>query len=280
MRTKSSTSSRFPLLIEASELLAILQEENVVVVDLSMPGIHKAGHIPGAVWLSYPAILHQHDDTDCDVPPADKLSEAFSALGIKPEHHVVAYDSQGCPMAARLLWTLEEIGHLNFSMLNGGWAAWKAAGLAEELTLNQLPRSEYLVQCSGHCNILRDEILQKMHDSNVVVLDTRTAEEFTNELVITDRGGSIPGAVHFDWMKAVQENDAMRMRPVTELQAQMTALGVTANKAIIVYCQTHMRSSYVYIMLKTLGYNQVRGYAAGYSEWGNALDTPITNSVE
>ncbi|MDQ1363925.1 MAG: thiosulfate/3-mercaptopyruvate sulfurtransferase [Pseudomonadota bacterium] len=280
MRVKSSATSRLPLLLEPAELFEALSDENVIVIDLSMPGVYRAGHVPGAVWLSYPVILHQHDDTDCDVPPDEKLSEALSALGIKPEHHVVAYDSQGCPMAARLLWTLEEIGHAHFSMLNGGWAAWKAAGLAEEVTARQLPRSDYRVKRSGRCNILRGEIGKKLHDKNVVLLDSRTEEEFTNELVITDRGGCIPGAVHCDWMHAVNENDAMRMRPLDELRIRMESLGVTPDKEIITYCQTHMRSAYLYMVLKILGYTQLRGYAAGYSEWGNALDTPISHAVD
>lgn len=280
MRVKSSASSRLPLLLEPAELLKALSDENVIVVDLSMPGVHKAGHVPGAVWLSYPTILHQHDDTDCDVPPDEKLCEALSSLGVTPEHHIVAYDSQGCPMAARLLWTLEEIGHAHFSMLNGGWAAWKAAGLVEEAATRQLPRSDYRVKRTGRCNILRGEIGKKLHAKNVVMLDCRTEEEFTNELVITDRGGYIPGAVHYDWMRAMNEEDAMRMRPVDELRSQMEALGVASDKEIITYCQTHMRSAYVYMVLKILGYSQVRGYAAGYSEWGNALDTPIINAVD
>lgn len=280
MRVKSSASSRLPLLIEPAELLEALHDENIIVVDLSMPGVHKAGHVPGALWLSYPTILHQHDDTDCDLPPDEKLTEALSALGIKPEHHVVAYDSQGCPMAARLLWTLEELGHAHFSMLNGGWAAWKAAGLVEDTATRQLPRSDYRVRRTGRCNILRGEIGKKLHDKNVVLLDSRTEEEFTNEMVITDRGGYIPGAVHYDWMHAVNEEDAMRMRPVDELRTRMEVLGVTPDKEIIAYCQTHMRSAYVYLVLKILGYTQVRGYAAGYSEWGNALDTPISNAVD
>lgn len=280
MRVKSSASSRLPLLIEPAELIEYLHDDNVIVVDLSMPGVHKAGHVPGAVWLSYPNILYQHDDTDCDVPPDEKLTEAFSALGIQPHHHVVAYDSQGCPMAARLLWTLEEIGHASFSMLNGGWAAWKAAGLAEETETRTLPRSDYQAKRTGRCNISRGEIGKKLRDKNVVLLDSRTEEEFTNELVITDRGGYIPGAVHYDWMRAMNEADAMRMRPAEEIRAQMLAMGVTPDKKIVAYCQTHMRSAYVYMVLKILGYTQVCGYAAGYSEWGNALDTPISNAVD
>jgi len=265
-----------PLLIESHELNEVLNNDNVVVIDLSLPSVHKEGHIPGSLWVSYPSILHPHDDTDCDIPPDEKLTKTLSELGLKPEHHVVAYDSQGCPMATRFLWTLEELGHKNFSLLNGGWSAWKAAGFAEEKEANVFEPSNYIAKQSGKCNALKDYILSKLDDPGVTILDSRMEEEFTNELVMTDRGGYIPGAIHFDWMSAVDEDDNMRMRSVDELNEILAGLGLSKDKEIIAYCQTHFRSSYVYIMLKILGYPLIRGYAAGYSEWGNDLDTPIT----
>lgn len=280
MRVKSSETSGFPLLLEPAELQGMLGDTNVVVVDLSMLSVYSSGHIPGALWLSYPSILHQHDDVDCDVPPAEKLSETLSQLGVKPEHHVVAYDSQGCPMAARLLWTLDEIGHKNFSMLNGGLASWKQAGFELEMEKRVLPPSDYAVELSGRCNILRDEIEGKLHNENMLLIDCRTEEEFANELVITDRGGYVPGAVHYDWMRAMDEENASRMQPEDKLRIQMQSLGVDHDREVVVYCQTHMRSAYIYIMLKTLGFTNIRGYAAGYSEWGNALDTPIDNALD
>ena len=44
---------------------------------------------------------------------------------------------------------------------------------------------------------------------------------------------------------------------------------------IIAYCQTHHRSSHTYVVLRSLGYPRVRGYAGSWSEWGNRDDTPI-----
>jgi len=52
-------------------------------------------------------------------------------------------------------------------------------------------------------------------------------------------------------------------------------IGVTPDKEIVVYCQTHHRSSHSYVMLKHLGYPHVRGYAGAWSEWGNDPELPI-----
>ena len=51
-----------------------------------------------------------------------------------------------------------------------------------------------------------------------------------------------------------------------------------ADKEVIVYCQTHHRSSHTYIALKSLGYPRIKGYPGAWSEWGNSTDTPVEAS--
>ena len=44
---------------------------------------------------------------------------------------------------------------------------------------------------------------------------------------------------------------------------------------IVVYCQTHHRSSHTFMVLRHLGYERVRGYPGAWSDWGNRQDTPV-----
>jgi len=267
----------FGLFIEAEELEPRLGDENLIVIDISIPQVYKEGHVPGAVHLSYPKIVYAHDNVDCDIPPDKELSKALSELGLKPEHHVVVYDSQHNPMASRLCWTLEDIGHQYFSMINGGLHGWKDCGFPVEAEPNIPVESDYKARQTGLRNATTEYIKSKLDDSNVVILDTRLTEEFTNELLITDRGGKIPGAVHLDWMDNINEDDHFKLYPDNILMENFAKLGVVPEKEIIVYCQTHFRSAHTYEVLKHLGFNNIKGYAAGYSEWGNATDTPIEN---
>ncbi len=66
-----------------------------------------------------------------------------------------------------------------------------------------------------------------------------------------------------------------RIRPRDELMDELAALGVTADKEVVAYCQTHHRSSHTYIVLKSLGFDRLRGYPGAWSEWGNDPATPI-----
>jgi len=266
-----------PILIEPAELVDKLNDPRLLIVDLSYRGAYDQGHVPGAIRLDYPSILNQHDNSDCDIPSNEVLSRSLSAIGLTPEHHVVAYDGQGNPMASRLFWTLEELGHTSVSVINGGWSAWKSEGLPAEQKCNEPRPSNYRAKRTGKALATKEYIRRKIGDPNTVFLDSRTPEEFTNELIITDRGGKIPGAVHFDWLNAVDEENHMRLRPKEAILRALYDLGATPDKEVIPYCQTHMRSSHTYFVLKYLGYKNILGYAAGYSEWGNDTDTPIEN---
>ncbi len=65
---------------------------------------------------------------------------------------MVAYDDEGGGWAARLLWTLELIGHTRYSYLNGGIHAWRDAGLEESTELTAPTPSDY------HAEILNPNV--------------------------------------------------------------------------------------------------------------------------
>jgi thiosulfate/3-mercaptopyruvate sulfurtransferase len=266
-----------PLITDPQSVADKMSEDNILLVDVALENIYQNGHIPGAVRLQFPSILYQHDNCDCDIPPIKQLSDALSILGLRPEHHVVAYDRQGGPMATRFLWTLEALGHKNYSYLDGGLAGWKSAGFDVSTSDSFKPSTNYICTRKGDGLADKQYILSKLGDPNTSILDTRLEEEFTNELVICDRGGNIPGARHFNWEDAIDTENSSSFRPVEELQTYMDKLNLKKDDEIIVYCQTHTRSAHTFYVLKHLGYPNVLAYPAGYSEWGNETDLPIEN---
>ena len=71
-----------------------------------------------------------------------------------------------------------------------------------------------------------------------------------------------------------KENN-MRLKPEAELRALMEERGLTTDKTIVTYCQSHHRSALTYFVLKALSYPKVKGYPGSWSDWGNSEDTPI-----
>lgn len=268
---------RLPLIVEPEELEKHLGEPGLLIVDLSHAVTHRRYHLPGAVFLDYGQLVAAEKPVMGLLPGAERLSRVLSDIGLTPETHVVAYDDEGGGKAARLLWTLDAVGHERYSLLNGGLHAW--AGEEHPLTSEPTPLpapSEYRVAPIRQEPLAdRQYVLNHLEDPEVAILDARSPEEYRGEKRFAERGGHIPGAVNLEWTEGMDQERNLRLKSAEELRRMLADLGVTPDKTVVVHCQTHHRSALSYIMLRSLGYPRVKGYAGSWSEWGNRSDTPV-----
>ena len=160
-------------------------------------------------------------------------------------------------------------------MLNGGIHAWANEGHPLAHAPAEVVPGDYAAEIRGDVSADKDYILARLGDDEVVLLDTRTPEEYHGIKVRAERGGHIPGAVNFNWVEAIDQQRNLRLKPAAELRALLEGVGATPDREIIAYCQTHHRSSHTYVVLKHLGFPRIRGYPGAWSEWGNLPDTPI-----
>ncbi|NOZ11427.1 MAG: sulfurtransferase [Gammaproteobacteria bacterium] len=269
------TARHFPLILPPSELVPRLGEDDLVIVDVDATESFLQGHIPGALHLDYADIIKVSKPAMGLLPDAAQVSSVLSELGIQSDSHIVAYDDEGGGRAGRLLWTLAAMGHKHYSLLDGGIRAWRHDKYPVNQELKEVTKSQYQTTFAGDAVADRDYVLAHLDDKNIALLDTRSPQEYHGEKKLADRVGHIPGAVNYNWVLAMDHRNSLRLRPETELRQEMIELGVTEDKEIIVYCQTHHRSAHTYIMLKALGYPRLRAYPGSWSEWGNLADTPI-----
>lgn len=271
-----SSALNLPLLIEPEALHACLADPAVLIVDLCDRVRYAVGHVPGAVPLDYADLVRMEPPAMGLLPTEAQLSRVLSRLGLTPERPVVAYNDEGNGRAARLLWTLAVLGHERLSLLNGGIDAWQAAGGPLETSARPPVPSAYAARVLNPEAIAdRDYILARLDQPDVALLDTRTPAEYAGLDVRAARGGHIPGAVNLNWTDAMDPQRHLRFQPDVLLRTLLETRGVTPDKEVIVYCQTHHRSAHTYWVLRHLGYTRVRGYAGAWSEWGNDPRLPI-----
>lgn len=266
---------KLPLILEPEQLAEALGAENLLVVDLCNAQTSASGQVPGAVAMDYASLIASRAPVGGLLPGAEQLSRVLSAIGLSQERHVVAYDDEGGGKAGRLIWTLDMLGHGNASMLNGGFHAWANEG--HELSgpgVAPTP-SVYRAEICGNAAADKNYIVERIGSDDVVFLDTRTPEEYRGVNVRAERAGHIPGAININWVEAIDQTRNLRLKAPADLRSLLESAGVTPDREVIAYCQTHHRSSHTYVVLKSLGYPRIKGYPGAWSEWGNLPDTPV-----
>ncbi len=264
-----------PRLVEAEILEKELENPNLLIIDLCRSEYYQKHHIPGAIPLKYSAIVRNDPPAGGLLPSEDDLSRTFSAIGLTPAHHVVAYDDEGGGKAARLLWTLACIGHHNASMLDGGLFAWANEGHPTSDNPEQPTPSNYTATIirDGRAHISGDEVIASLN-SESALLDARSEAEYLGTKKFAERAGRIPGAIHLEWTEMMDQPNNMRLKPAETVREMLKERGVEDGQEVIAYCQTHHRSALSWFVLDLLGY-QARGYEGSWSDWGNRADTPI-----
>lgn len=264
------------LLIEPNDLEQRLNNDNIVIVDLCKAKQYTQAHIPGAHFINYTDIVHIKKPVMGLLPDEKNFSQLVSNLGINENTHVIAYDDEGGGCASRFIWTLNVFGHKNTSLLNGGLHSWSNEGhaLSNEEPASVTP-ANYSLSNTGQYTTNSEYIQQHLNDENTVLLDTRSEAEFNGEKVFADKAGHIPGAINFEWTDAMDRGNNLRLLPTGIIEQRLEQLDVTKDKEVICYCQSHHRSAFTYLMLRHLGYENVKGYPGSWSDWGNQADTPI-----
>ncbi len=265
------------LLIEPSALKEFTKNHtSSLLIDVTSPESYTKHHIPGAIFFDYKNLVSGIKPSPGTLPDISALSLALAASGINSDKSIIAYDDEGGGKASRLLWTLDILGFEKLHLINGSLHAWAQTGLALETDLNSAQATE-IESLHYNTDKIADKefILNNLENNNIIIWDARTSEEYAGIKPRAARNGHIPGAVNLNWLDTIDKQNGLRYLPKEQLITLLESKGITPDKTIVPHCQTHHRSAHSAILLKYLGYNDVRAYPGSWSEWGNATDTPI-----
>ncbi|MCE4611105.1 MAG: sulfurtransferase [Desulfurococcales archaeon] len=259
----------------------------VVEVDYDPQSAYYIGHIPGALLIDWKKDLNKYPERD--IIDAEGFERLMRRLGIENDDHVVLYGDYNNWFAAFAYWIFKMYGHEKVSILNGGRTKWIALGkpLTKETPRVDKESSYRVLRVDLRYRAFFIDVMRKLRDPNVVLVDVRSPEEYKGEVTAppeypneqAQRGGHIPGAVNIPWKKAV--NDDGTFKDVEELKRLYESRGVTPDKEVIVYCRIGERAAHTWFVLKELlGYPRVRVYDGSWSEWGNMVGAPIKTGDE
>ena len=226
-------------------------------------------HIPGACLLSYNALVTIRDAVPGVRADTASLSAIFAGLGISIDTPVLAYDLSNGMDAARAIWTLASLGHQSGAVLDGGLGVWFKEKRPVDHAYPQVKGRPFLPQANPQWEVSEQQVIaaSQAEQQTTLLLDTRTAQEYLG-LSMRKPRGHIAGAVHFNWVDSLLNNNDPRLKDKQTLLALFAQVGIgDPQQEIIVYCETGHRASQTWLLLRQLGFANVRLYDGSIAEW-------------
>ncbi len=267
------------LLIAPRALADRLSEPDLIVLDARGPAQFRVSHVPGAI--NVPASTVQDAQSPrAELLPAHVIAARLGTLGIPDGGRLVLYDDSGLVPSALLFWTLELLGRGCMALLDGGFGAWRSAGLpVESATQNASPVSFRAAVVAGR-RASKADVLEAVERGGVHIVDSRSPDEYSGRRVTGARGGHIPGAVNINWDRHIAGLLDPTFRPIGELRALYEQAGVTPGRPVISYCLSGARSSHTYFVLRMLGYPVICNYVDSWLEWADDPSLPVAGDPD
>ncbi|WP_329137405.1 sulfurtransferase [Streptomyces sp. NBC_01476] len=236
-------------------------------------GEYAKGHIPGARYVDLDADLAAPPGPRGRHPlpdPAD-FTAAMRRAGVGRDSDVVVYDDWNGWGPARAWWLLRWAGHRRVRVLDGGLAAWKAAGLPLS-TEEPAPGDGDFTAVPGGMPLLDADQAARLARGGLL-LDARAGERYRGETEPIDPvAGHIPGAVNAPTTENTGPDG--RFLPAADLAARFTALGAVPGTEVGVYCGSGVSAAHQVLAMAAAGIPAAL-YAGSWSEWTATSARPV-----
>ncbi|HEY7719222.1 MAG TPA: sulfurtransferase [Pedococcus sp.] len=248
---------------------------SVVLVDVqwnltTAPGppgrdLYLAGHLPGAHHVDLDAELSGPPGPDGrhPMPTAHSVQQALRRCGVDERSTVVVYDQGPCMAAARAWWVFCYFGAGLVRVLDGGLAAWRAAGGGVTTEVPEPGHGDFaarpggmpLIDAEGAAEVARCGVL----------LDARAPERYAGAVEPIDRvAGHIPGAVSAPTTGNTGPDG--RFLPHPDLRDRFAGLGVTRGGPVGTYCGSGVTAAHQALALHEIGV-EAPLYVGSWSHW-------------
>ncbi len=279
-----SPDSSSPL-ISAEALKAALGRVRVFDVrfDLARPDAGEAawreGHLPGAHYLHLDRDLSAKDGVPAlcggrhPLPTREVFAATAARLGLTPDTPVVLVDAQGGMFAARAWWMLRWIGARDVRVLDGGLAAWRAAGGALEPG-EVAPAAPGLAWPPGPepegLRLTADALAAQL--GRVALLDARAPERYRGDVEPLDPvAGHIPGALNRPFSANLGPDG--RFLPPEALRAAFQ--GLAGARPVVHQCGSGVTACHNLLAMAVAGLPGGALYAGSWSEWCRDPARPV-----
>ncbi len=260
-------------LVNAAELHDLLGTVTLLDVRYRMggpggPGEYALGHVPGAAYVDLDTDLAAPVRPDRvggrhPLPDPAAFEAAMRRAGVRRERPVVVYDDWAARAAGRAWWLLRDAGHPDVRVLDGGFAAWRAAGYAVETGLASPYPGDFTATPGLLPRVEADALLA----FGASIVDARAPERYRGETEPVDPvAGHVPGAVNVPTDANLDPDGSFRT------PAELAAL--YPEGPVVAYCGSGVTANHALLALAVLGREGVL-YPGSWSDWVSDPERPV-----
>lgn len=279
-------SSDQGVIVSVEWLQENLKNPQVIIIDcrFSLNDInlgknqYQDSHIPGAFYLDLNQDLSskigEHGGRH-PLPNITELAEKLGAIGVNSQETlVVIYDDSRFAFASRLWWLLRYMGHDKTALLDGGFAAWKAAEYAVTNTIPDPIPGHFIPNIKPEMVVDIETVKARKDLPKVVLIDSRENERYLGiREPIDPVAGHIPGAVNYPWQEVTDAQGKVKSSAEQQQRWQENKgkIPPIEGEEIIVYCGSGVTACVNLLSLEIAGIKTAKLYAGSWSDWCSYL---------
>ena len=274
--------------IEASRLIETMPPAKKPIV-LDTRGGYKdyfRAHIPTAHHINFDTLRGTDHGVPVQYLPDDLTRALLVRAGVDRERtHLIYATGDKLPndeilSASMVAYVLEKFGVTDIRIVDGGLPGWKQANLPVTQEYFGNPPGTLPEQAHLKIGISIEELLERKTQPKVVLVDARPQNEYLGNDDVWLRKGHIPGAISFHWARLMGKENTHQFLRKEQVQAELEAAGLTADKEIIVYCGTSREGSLLRFYLRHVaGYPNVRLYEGSWKEYASLKQHPAETTA-
>ena len=235
------------------------------------------GHVPGSVFFDFDLVADPGNPLPRKCPDRAHFAAMVGALGIDNDTQVVAYDTPGLYSAARVWWLFRHYGYDKVSILDGGFKAWRAAGLPVEAAEVPALVKDFVPGEERGLLARWPKVLAAARAGLPQILDARTRGRFSGaepDRYPGTRAGHIPGSRNLYWADLL-DPETRCLLPAVPLRKRFELAGMDYDQPVILTCGSGLTACILALGLHLTGKDDWKVYDGSWDEWGRRADLPI-----
>ena len=278
------------VIVDTDYVLSHKDKPGVVLVDARAAGDYKKGMIPGAVVLGEKMARSGLRDVNGRILPVKQLEKILGDAGLTRDTEVIVYGGKADTNPDLVFWILEYFGSSKAKVYHGGIEDWMAGKHPLTNEPRKLPPAQFTAKLQPELIATTEYVKKNLKNKEIQFIDSRTANEAAGTDIRAARGGHIAAVNHVNIPYEAAWKDPEAGKKPADKKIEGLALkdaaglkelykGVDPKKEVVAYCQTGIRSTQTYAVLRNMGYQKVRNYDDSWVIWAADTSLPVVNET-